>query len=63
MLALMKAGDAQESLAKLFHLKNALLLKEHGEMVEVPISQLKINDVIIVQSGENVAADGIIFKG
>ena len=62
MLALMKAGDAQESLAKLLP-KNALLLKEHGEMVEVPISQLKINDVIIVQSGENVAADGIILKG
>ena len=62
MVALTKAGDAQESLAKLLP-KNANVLNTDGKIIQLPISELKVNDVIVVQAGESIAADGIILKG
>ena len=62
MVALAKAGDARASLVKLLP-KMAHLIQKDGTSVEVPIGQLKINDVIMVQAGESIAADGIIKKG
>jgi len=62
MVALTKAGDAKESLAKLLP-KNAFVKNHNNELIEKPINELKINDIIIIQAGENIAADGIIIKG
>ncbi|HHT55615.1 MAG TPA: heavy metal translocating P-type ATPase, partial [Acholeplasma sp.] len=62
MVALTKAGNAKESLAKLLP-KNAFVKNDNNELIEKPINELKINDIIIIQAGENIAADGIIISG
>lgn len=61
MLALGKAGDAKESLAALIP-SNAKLITKEG-IKQVTISELKVGDIIQVQAGENIAADGVILKG
>lgn len=61
MLALGKAGDAKESLAALIP-SDAKLITEKG-IKQVTISELKVGDIIQVQAGENIAADGVILKG
>ncbi|MDD2575678.1 MAG: copper-translocating P-type ATPase [Acholeplasmataceae bacterium] len=62
MVALGQAGDAKESLAKLLP-KQANLVLDINEIKEVPISDLKVGDIIQVLAGENVAADGVVIKG
>ena len=57
-------GKTTKGLEKLITLspKNASRLTESGEET-VPVSSLKVGDVLIVRSGETVPADGIIIKG
>lgn len=62
MQAVGNAGDAQESLAELLP-KNARLVTDSGEVKEVPINELQQGDVIRVQAGENIPADGKITAG
>lgn len=38
-------------------------LKKGGHLIRVPVSELKINDTILVKPGEKVSVDGIIVKG
>jgi Cd2+/Zn2+-exporting ATPase len=38
-------------------------LKRGGRLIKVPVSELKINDTIVVKPGEKVSVDGIIVKG
>ncbi|MBW1856402.1 MAG: cation-translocating P-type ATPase, partial [Deltaproteobacteria bacterium] len=38
-------------------------LKRGGRLIKVPVSELKINDAIVVKPGEKVSVDGIIVKG
>ena len=38
-------------------------LKRSGRLIKVPVSELKINDIIIVKPGEKVSVDGTIIKG
>ncbi|AXI08389.1 heavy metal translocating P-type ATPase [Oceanobacillus zhaokaii] len=40
----------------------ALLLKD-GQEIRTPVSELKIEDQIIIRAGERIPADGIIIKG
>lgn len=62
MRAVGDAGDAQKSLAELLP-KDAHVLKE-DESIEIrPVSELKIGDIVRVQGGENVPADGIVIRG
>jgi Cu+-exporting ATPase len=57
-------GKAGQEIRKLLELgaKNARVLRNNKE-VEIPISEVKIGDVIIVKPGEKIPTDGIITKG
>jgi len=57
-------GRAGQEIKKLLELgaKNALVLR-NGKEVEIPISEVKIRDVIIVKPGEKIPTDGIVVKG
>lgn len=62
MKALGEAGDAQKALAELVP-KDAHVVLEDDLIETRPVSELQIGDVIRVQAGENVPADGIIIRG
>lgn len=62
MKALGEAGDAQKALAELVP-KDAHVVLEDDSIETRPVSELQIGDVIRVQVGENVPADGIIIRG
>jgi Cu2+-exporting ATPase len=62
MKALGEAGDAQKALAELLP-KDAHVVLEDDSIETRPVSELQVGDVIRVQAGENVPADGIIIRG
>ena len=62
MKAIGEAGDAQAALAKLVP-KDAHVVLEDDSIETRPVADLKIGDLIRVQAGENVPADGIIERG
>ncbi|MGC6553162.1 heavy metal translocating P-type ATPase [Streptococcus sp. VTCC 12905] len=62
MKALGEAGDAQKALAELVP-KDAHVVLEDDSIETRPVSELQIGDVIRVQAGENVPADGIVIRG
>lgn len=62
MKALGEAGDAQKALAELVP-KDTHVVLEDDSIETRPVSELQIGDVIRVQAGENVPADGIIIRG
>ena len=62
MKALGEAGDAQKALAELVP-KDAHVVLEDDSIETRPVSELQIGDVIRVQAGENVPADGTIQRG
>ncbi len=63
MKSVMGASKALEELAKLMP-SDAHLLNEHDESItEVPLSQLKHGDKVLVKPGEKIPADGITIKG
>lgn len=53
-----------KALTKLMDLapKKAILLKD-GQEVEVPIEEVKVNDIVVVKKGASVPVDGIIIEG
>lgn len=57
-----EAGDAQKALAELMP-KDAALVLEDDSIESRPVSQLKVGDIIRVQAGENIPADGVIQRG
>lgn len=62
MKALGEAGDAQKALAELVP-KDAHVVLEDDSIETRSVSELQVGDVIRVQAGENVPADGIIIRG
>lgn len=62
MKAIGEAGDAQEELAKLVP-KDAHVVLDDDSIETRPVADLKVGDLIRVQSGENVPADGTIERG
>lgn len=62
MKAIGEAGDAQAELAKLVP-KDAHVVLEDDLVETRPVADLKVGDLIRVQAGENVPADGIIERG
>ena len=62
MKALGEAGDAQKALAELLP-KDAHVVLEDDSIETRPVSELQVGDVIRVQAGENIPADGIIIRG
>jgi len=57
-------GRAGQEIRKLLELgaKNARILNGKKE-IEIPIYEVKINDILIVKPGEKIPTDGIIIKG
>src|SRR5690606_41000532 len=39
------------------------LVKKDGKLVETPVEDLKINDIIVVRPHTKIAADGVIVTG
>ena len=62
MEALGDAGDAQESLAALLP-KDAQVVGEDDSITTKPLTELQVGDVVRVQAGENIPADGVIVRG
>lgn len=62
MKAVGDAGDAQQSLAELLP-KDAHVMLEDDSIETRPVSMLKLGDIVRIQAGENVPADGLIIKG
>ncbi len=62
MKAIGEAGDAQKSLAELVP-KDAHVVLEDDSIETRPVNELKVGDLVRVQAGENVPADGIIKRG
>ena len=59
--AMNKATKSIEALSDLS--PKIALVKQDGKLVETPIEQLKINDIIVVKPNTKIAADGVIIKG
>ncbi|MDN7243871.1 copper-translocating P-type ATPase [Planococcus sp. N017] len=62
MKAVGEAGDAQKSLAELMP-KDAHVVLGDDSIETRPVTELKVGDLVRVQAGENVPADGIIKRG
>lgn len=62
MKAIGDAGDAQASLAELLP-KDAQVILADGSVETRSVSELKVGDVVRVQAGESIPADGIIKNG
>lgn len=39
------------------------LVKQNDELIELPIEQLKVGDIIVVRPNSKIAADGMVIKG
>ena len=62
MKALGEAGDAQKALVELVP-KDAHVVLEDDSIETRPVADLQVGDLIRVQAGENVPADGTIQRG
>ncbi len=43
--------------------KSVTVIKEDGSEVEIPVAQLKINDIILIKPGDKIPVDGEIISG
>jgi Cu+-exporting ATPase len=57
-------GQASDAIKKLLEIqaKEATVIRDGGE-VKIPISEVKVGDIIVVRPGEKIPVDGIITKG
>ena len=57
-------GKAKKSIKALGELSpKTALLKDGGDIREIPVGKLKLNDIIVVRPNSKIAADGVIVKG
>lgn len=59
--AMNKAKKSIKALGELSP-KNALV-KRNGSIIEIPIENLQLNDIIVIKPNTKIAADGVIIKG
>jgi Cd2+/Zn2+-exporting ATPase len=59
--AMNKAKKSIEALGNLS--PKTALVKKNGNLEEVPIEYLKINDIIVIKPNTKIAADGVIISG
>lgn len=62
MKSVMGASNALQELAKMMP-STARRIKQDGEHEDVPVDDLKSNDIILVRPGEKVPADGTVMEG
>ncbi|NJE04668.1 heavy metal translocating P-type ATPase [Thermococcus sp. M36] len=60
----MAKGRTSEAIKKLMGLqaKKATVIRD-GKEVEVPVSQVKVGDIVIVKPGEKIPVDGVVLEG
>ena len=58
-------GDTTASLKKLSGLqpKNAIVVAADGTQTEIPISRIRVGDLLAVRPGEKIAVDGAVCEG
>ncbi|MBO8156037.1 MAG: cadmium-translocating P-type ATPase [Bacillaceae bacterium] len=62
MKSVMGASNALEKLVKMMP-SEAHLIQKDGEVIDVPVSNLKKGDHVLVKPGEKIPVDGLIVKG
>lgn len=62
MKSVMGASNALQELAKMMP-SEARRIRDNGESEDVPISELKTGDTILVRPGEKIPADGQVLEG
>jgi len=62
MKSVMGASKALEELAKLMP-SDAHKIMDDGNIIDVPLEELKTNDKILVKPGEKIPADGVVVDG
>ena len=62
MKSVMGASKALDEMVKLMP-EIAHLLKDDGNVMDVPVKQLQVNDLILVRPGEKVPMDGVVVVG
>ncbi|MBM7707686.1 Cu2+-exporting ATPase [Chryseomicrobium aureum] len=62
MRSIMGASNALEQLVKLMP-SEAHKLDEHGQVQEVPLSEIRNKDRVLVKPGEKIPVDGLIVEG
>ncbi|MCX7991808.1 MAG: heavy metal translocating P-type ATPase [Proteobacteria bacterium] len=57
-------GKTSLAIKKLIELspKYATVIRD-GKEVEIPISEVKVNDIVIVKSGQRIPVDGVVLEG
>ncbi len=63
MRSVMGASRALEALVKLLPTTAHLLIDDDGTTKEVPTSELKKGDLVLIKPGERIPSDGVIVRG
>ena len=65
MLEARAKGNTSSAIKKLMGLqpKTVILINENGIQEEIPISRVKVGDIILVKPGEKIAVDGFVTDG
>lgn len=57
-------GRTSEAIKKLLGLKPKIaIVIRNGKEIEIPINEVKINDIVLVKPGQKIPVDGIIVEG
>ncbi len=57
-------GRASQAIRKLTDLQPKLAtVKRNGKEMQIPVEQVKVNDIFIVKPGEKIAVDGLVVEG
>jgi Cu2+-exporting ATPase len=62
MKSVMGASKALEELAKLMP-SDAHKIMDDGNIIDVPLEELKTNDKVLIKPGEKIPADGVVVDG
>lgn len=62
MKSVMGAGRALEELVRLMP-ATAHKVTSDGTLIEVPVTELQIDDEVLIKPGEKIPADGVVIKG
>ncbi|TCT27025.1 Cu2+-exporting ATPase [Melghiribacillus thermohalophilus] len=62
MKSIMGASNALEKLVQMMP-SEAHLVQKNGEVIDVPVTDLKKGDSVLVKPGEKIPVDGMILKG
>lgn len=57
-------GRTSEAIQRLVGLQaKTARVERNGEMVELPLAEVKLGDIIEVRPGERIAVDGVVLSG